>query len=214
MNKKKQTNESKHHKTLGKTPTEVRTEITRIYQGTQNGTDLVAALKANNFSLVKSTRNVIFVIDPKGGEHNLIKRIKAPREEIECKLADIEIALLPLKKCRERGDVIKCYVNPAEEAEIKICANKAELSVSGYLRSLVFRKKTQQPKASRRPTDENRELVSIRFELRKIGASFTQIALMQNQGSSLDTVAYTQLCEEHIAVLKTIMSALGKRAPL
>jgi hypothetical protein len=214
MNEKKQNIESNRRRTQGESPTDVRTEITRLYQSTQNGTDLVAALKANNFSLVKSSRNVIFVIDPKGGEHNLIKRIKAPREEIECKLADIEIALLPLKKCRERGDVIKCYVNPAEEAEIKICANKAELSVSGYLRSLVFGKKTQQPKASRRPTVENRELVSIRFELRKIGASFTQIALMQNQGSGLDTVAYTELYNQHRAILKMIMSALGNGTSL
>ena len=214
MNNKKLTNESKRRKTQGESPTAVRTEVTRLYQNTQNGASLVAALKANNYSLVKSSRRVIFVIDRKGGEHNLIKRIEAPRKEIESKLADIQIANLPLKKSREREVFIKCFLTPAEKAEIIKRANQAELTVSGYLRSLVFGKNAQQPKASWRPAAEKVELVNIRYELRKIGEKLTQIARMQNQGSGFDTVAYTQLCDQHNTVLKAIMSALTKRAPL
>ena len=212
MNKIIRANKSKRHKPQGETPTEVRSEITRLYQSTQNGTDLVAALKANNFSVVKSTRNVIFVIDPKGGEHNLIKRIKAPREEIVSKLADIDMALLPQKKTRERGEIIKCFLTADEKAEIKNRAKQAELSESGFLRSLVFGGKARQPKASRRPTAEKGELINIRYELRKIGGSFTQIAQMQNQSSGFDTLAFSQVCDLHISALKTIMSALGNGA--
>ena len=69
MNEIKQTNESKRRKHQGETPTEVRTEITRLYQNTLDGESLVTALKANNYSLVRSTRKVIFIIDHKGGEH-------------------------------------------------------------------------------------------------------------------------------------------------
>ncbi|MFZ2170396.1 MAG: hypothetical protein WAW61_12250, partial [Methylococcaceae bacterium] len=199
MNEKKQTNVSKHRKTQGESPTEVRNEITRLYQSAQNGASFVAALKASNYSLVKSTRGVIFIIDRKGGEHNLIKRIEAPRKEIESKFADIQIANLPLKKSRKREGFIKCFLTPAEKAEIKTRANQAELTASGYLRSLFFGKNTQQPKASRRPAAEKVELVNIRYELRKIGEKLTQIAHMQNQDGGFDTVAYTQLCDQHNA---------------
>lgn len=214
MNNRKLTNESKTRKTQGESPTEVRIEITRLYQSTHNGASLVAALKDNNYSLVKSSRRVIFVIDRKGGEHNLFARIDAPPEEIESKLADIQMASLPLKKSREREAFIKCFLTPAEKAEIKTRANQAELTVSGYLRSLVFGKNAQQPKASRRPAAEKGVLINIRYELRKIGENLTQLAHMQNQVSGFDTVAYTQLCDQHNTVLKAIMSALGKRAPL
>jgi hypothetical protein len=214
MNKIKQPNESKRRKTQGESPTEVRTEITRLYQSTHNGASLITDIKANNYSLVKSTRSIIFVIDRKGGVHNLFKRIAAPRKEIESKLADIQIADLPLKKSREREALIKCFLTPDEKAEIKTRANQAELSVSGYLRSLIFGKKAKQPKASRRPAQEKEELVIIRVELRKIGWLFTQIADRQEQGSGFDTFAFTQVCDQHIAVLKALMSIFNKRASL
>ena len=83
--------QSKRHKPQGETPTEVCAKITRFYQSTHEGESFVSALKANNYSLFKSTRKVIFIFDPKGGEHNLIKRIDAPLKEIESKLAAAQI---------------------------------------------------------------------------------------------------------------------------
>jgi hypothetical protein len=214
MNEIKQNNESKRRKHQGETPTEVRNEITRLYQSTHDGESFVSALTANNYSLVRSTRKVIFVIDPKGGEHNLIKRIDAPRKEIEGKLAGIQIANLKLKKSRKREAIIKCFLTLAEKAEIETKANQAELSVSGFLRSLVFRKKTRQPKASRRPALEKVDLVNIRFELRKIAELLTQIANLQNQSGCFDAVAYTEVCDQHKAVLDAILSALSKKGAI
>ena len=214
MNEIKQTNASKRRKLQGETPTEVRAQITRLCQSTHDGESFIAALTANNFSLVKSTRGVIFVIDPKGGEHNLFKRIDAPRKEIESKLADIQIANLALKKCREREVCIKCFLTPVEKAEIKTRANQAELTVSGYLRSLVFGKKTRQPKASRRPALEKVDLVNIRFELRKIAENLNQIANIQNQSGCFDIVAFTEVCDQHKAVLHAILSALSKKGAI
>ena len=214
MNEIKQNIESKRRKPQGETPTEVRAQITRLYQSTHDGESFIAALLANNYSLVKSTRGVIFVIDLKGGEHNLFKRIAAPRKEIVSKLADIQIANLKQKKCRKREAIIKCFLTAAEKAEIETRANQAELSVSAYIRSLVFRKKTRQPKASRRPALEKVDLVNIRFELRKIAENLTQIANMQNHGNGFDTAAFTQVCDQHVIALKVIMTALGKRTSL
>ncbi len=210
----KQNIESKRRKHQGETPTEVRDQITRLYQSTHDGESFIAALLANNYSLVKSTRGVIFVIDLKGGEHNLFKRIAAPRKEIESKLADIQIANLKQKKCRQREAIIKCFLTLAEKAEIETKANQSELSVSGFLRSLVFGKKTRQPKASRRPALEKVDLVNIRFELRKIAENLTQITNMQNQSGCFDAVAYTEVCDQHKAVLDAILSALSKKGAI
>ena len=101
------------------------------------------------------------------------------------------------------------FLTADEKAEIKTRAKQAELSESGFLRSLVFVKKTRQPKASRRPAQEKIDLVNIRYELRKIGGDLTQIAQMQNQSNGFDTVAFSQVCDLHISALKTIMSSLG-----
>lgn len=207
---KKNASEITGHKSKSKTPTEVRAEITKLYQKTNSGQELAAALKARYYKLVRSTRHVIFVIDKKGGEHNLISRIAAPRDEIETKLADLDPAALPLKKTREREAFIKCFLTLAEKTEIKARADQAELTVSGYLRSLIFGKNTPQPKASRRPLAEKEELVNIRYELRKIGGNLNQIAHSQNQGKGFDNIAFAKLNAEHLKALKAIMTALGK----
>ena len=150
------------------------------------------------------------MIDPKDGEHNLFKRINAPIEEIKNKLADIQISKLPLKKSREREVIIKCFVTRSEKEEIQTRANQAELSTSGFLRSLVFGKKKHQQKSSWRPTLEKEELVKIRFELRQMGGKLTEMAKIQNQ-SDFDNDAFTQMIELHRKALTLIMSALGKK---
>ena len=137
-----------------------------------------------------------------------------PRQEIESKLAGIQIANLKQKKCRKREAFIKCFLTLAEKAEIETKANQSELSASGYLRSLVFGKKTRQPKASRRPAQDKVDLVNIRFELRKIAENLTQIANMQNHGNGFDTTAFTKVCDQHIFTLNVIMTAIGKRMSL
>jgi hypothetical protein len=78
---------------------------------------------------------------------------------------------------------------------------------------LVFGKKAKQPKASWRPAAEKVELINIRYELRKIGGNFTQIADKQDQDSGFDTVAFSKVCDKHIAVLKALMSLI-KRASI
>ena len=150
-------------------------EITLLYQNARNGTELAAKLQAQNYRLEKSTRLKLFVIDRKGGEHNLIFSIAAPREDVEKKLADIDPATLPLKKSRERDAFVKCFVSLEEKAKIEALAEREELSVSGYLRVLIFGKKTPQPKGSRRPSVHKQALVKLYTELNQVGNNLKKI---------------------------------------
>lgn len=211
MNKKKPGNDTKRRKPQGIPPTEVRIEITRLYQSTDTGTALAAAMTARHYSLVRSTRNVIFVIDPKGGEHNLLSRITAPREEVKKKLADLDPVTLSLKKSRQREAVIKCFLSSTENAELKTRADQAELSVSGYIRALIWGNDAQQPKASRRPLTDKQILVNLRYELRIIGGQLSQLATAQNQAEGVNEAVFAELCAEHSNVLKAILAALGKQ---
>ena len=210
MSENQPSDDPKPKRPQGKTPTEVRAEITQLYQHTHNGTELANALKAKHYTLEKSTRNVIVIIDSQGGEHNLFRQIVAPKEEIKQKLADLNPANLPLKKSREREAVIKCHVTSAEQAEIKKRANQAELSVSGYLRTLIFDKKTPPSKASRRPSIDKETLVSLRYELRKIGGELSQLANAPQQNQDVDHNAFSKLFVAHENVLNAIMTALNK----
>lgn len=209
MSQKSQPTDPKPSRPQGKPPTEIRAEITQLYQRTTNGTELAAALKARHYSLVKSTRNVIFIIDPQGGEHNLFRQIQAPKPDIEEKLADLDPASLPLKKTRERENSIKCFVTPAEKTAITVQANQAQLSTSAYLRTLIFENETPR-KASKRPPKKNAELFVIRHQLRTIAGQLTQLASSQQQNKGFDNKAFIQLCSEHDKVLKAILTALNK----
>ncbi len=209
MNEKSQPTDPKPNRPQGKPPSEVRAEISQLYQSTTNGTELAAALKAHHYSLVKSTRNVLFIIDPQGGEHNLSRRIQAPKNDIQVKLADLDPASLPLKKTRELEHSIKCFVTPAEKEQITAQAKQARLSTSGYLRTLIFENETPR-KASKRPKIENVELFAIRHQLRTVAGQITKLASHQQQNKGFDNKAFSQLCSEHEKVLKAILTALNK----
>ena len=157
------------------TLSEAGEEITMLYQKARNGMELAASLQARNYQLVRSTRRKVFVIDEKGGEHDLIFSIAAPSEEVEKKIADIKPATLPLKKSRERDYFVKCFVTLGEKAEIEARAELEELSVSGYLRALIFGKDTPQPKGSRRPPAQKQALVNLYAELNHVGKNMKQI---------------------------------------
>lgn len=114
---------------------------------------------------------------------------------------------------RHRKALLGFRATPDEHSEIAARAERAGLRLSGYLRALVFGKDTPQPRAARRPPVETTELIRLRYELRKIGGNLNQIAHRLNQGKEFDDRALTVVCEEHTAVLKMIMQALGKETP-
>jgi hypothetical protein len=209
MTKESPPKAQKNTRPQGKTPTEVRAEITQLYQNANNGIELAEALKAHHYTLKKSTRNVIFIIDPQGGEHNLFRRIQAPKNDIQAKLADLDPASLPLKKTRERENSIKCFVTPTEKKAITAQAKQARLSTSGYLRTLIFENENPH-KASKRPKIENAELFNIRHQLRNIGGQLSQLASTQQQNKGFDNKAFNQLCTEHQKTLNAILTALNK----
>ena len=111
---------------------------------------------------------------------------------------------------RERNERVILFANAAEKAEIETRAEKAGLSVSGYLRALAFGKDTPQPKAARRPPTNAAALGALRYELRKIGGNLNQIAHHLNQGKDFDSRAFAAIYAEQAAVLKAIMEALGR----
>ncbi|POZ49670.1 plasmid mobilization protein [Methylovulum psychrotolerans] len=200
----------KRRKPQGIPPSEVRAEITRLYQTAANGTELAAALTACHYALTRSTRRAILVTDPQGGEHNLLSRIAIPREEALSKLADLNPDSLPLKKSREREAAVKCFLTPAEKSELISRADQAELSLSGYIRALIFANAAQQPKASRRPMTDKQELVKLRQELRTIGGHLSELAAIQHPIGGFDNKTFAELCSAHENALKAILSALSK----
>ncbi len=111
---------------------------------------------------------------------------------------------------RQRMTRVTLPCKPEERADIESRAERAGLSVAGYLRALAFGKDTPQPRAARRPPVEKAELVAMRYELRKIGGNLNQIAHSVNAGQGFDAPAFAVLFAEHSATLKAIMVALGR----
>lgn len=110
---------------------------------------------------------------------------------------------------RERDKLICWRVTAGERAELATCAERAGLSVAGYLRALAFGKDTPQPRAARRPPVEKQELVRLQYELRKIGGNLNQIAHALNAEQGFNAPAFAEIRAEHLATLKAIRAALG-----
>jgi hypothetical protein len=192
------------------TLSEVGEEITVLYQNTRNGTELAAALQARNYKLIRSTRRKLLVIDRKGVEHDLIFSVAAPREEVEKKLADIDPATLPLKKSRERDFFVKCFVSLGEKAEIEARAEQEELSVSGFIRTLIFGKDTPQPKGSRRPPAQKQALVKLYAELNQVGNNIKKIE-QHTQERFFESRTTDSYKTKYNALLDAINVALTRR---
>lgn len=116
---------------------------------------------------------------------------------------------------RKRQGQIKMRVDNAEKTEVQNRAARSGLSVSGFLRILVFGKDAPQLPASRRPTLEMATLGEIRFDLRKIGGYLQQIVDHLSQGKDFDDHAFKVIYAEYSATLKMIQKAvvgLGKKS--
>jgi hypothetical protein len=114
---------------------------------------------------------------------------------------------------RQRQAAIRLRVTEDERAAIEARAEKAGLTVAGYLRACVFGKDTPQPRAAKRPTVDAEELTRLRYELRKIGGNLNQIAHALNQEKPFDAPAFAAIYAEHRAALVAVMKALGKEPP-
>ena len=109
--------------------------------------------------------------------------------------------------------VLKC--TPEQRAEIESRAEKAGLSVSGYLRALVFGKDAPQPRAAKRVklTADMEELRQLLYELRKIGGNLNQIAHHLNRGEETPPEIINAALAEHIAAARLTVAALSGEKP-
>ena len=112
---------------------------------------------------------------------------------------------------RQRATFLHLRATPAEKVEINTRAQRAGLTVSGFLRALIFGKDTPQPRAAMRPPVEAEALTALRYELRKIGGNLNQIAHHLNQGQDPDKQTLADLTAQHQTVLEAILTALGKK---
>ncbi|MGZ8917658.1 MAG: plasmid mobilization protein [Methylobacter sp.] len=111
---------------------------------------------------------------------------------------------------RKRQGTIKMRVDSAEKTEVQNRAARSGLSVSGFLRALVFGKDAPQLSTARRPTLEMAMLGGLRFELRKIGGHLQQIVDHLKQGKDFDDHAFNVIYAEYNAILKMIYQAVGQ----
>lgn len=111
---------------------------------------------------------------------------------------------------RERQEAIRLRVNEAEKADIQARAEKAGLSVSGYLRTLAFGLDTPQPRAAKRPPVEKATLAKLLGEFGKIGSNLNQIAHRLNQGRDLEPAFLSEICAELRETNRALLEALGR----
>lgn len=114
---------------------------------------------------------------------------------------------------RERNKQVFLRVTEAEKADIEARAERAGLSVGGYLRALAFGANTPQPRAARRPPVEKETLVRLLGELGKIGSNLNQTARALNQGAGFDAPIFAELAAELQNTTRAVMAALGHDTP-
>lgn len=119
----------------------------------------------------------------------------------------------PRSQKRQRGLRVVCWVNANEKMAIEAKAERAGLSGSSYLKTLVFGKDAPKPRGARRPVVEKELLVRVLGELGKIGSNVNQIAHVANQGRGVDYPAFEQLLSEVLVMRDQVKAALGREKP-
>lgn len=110
---------------------------------------------------------------------------------------------------RQRQALLGFRATPTEHAEIAARAERAGLTVSGYLRALAFGKDTPQPRAAKRPPVEKQALVNLSAELGRVGNNINQIARHLNQGKDFEAGAFAHYYAKLDAILDAITAALS-----
>ncbi len=108
---------------------------------------------------------------------------------------------------RQRQNVVRVRLNDNERAEILTRADKAGLSVAGYLRSAVLQ--TPPPRQSRRPSVNHQELARVLAQLGKIGSNVNQMARVANCGGWPGYNRINEARQEIHEIRDLVMKALG-----
>lgn len=111
---------------------------------------------------------------------------------------------------RQRKTFLHMRATVGEKAQIEARAERAGLSVSGYLRASIFGTDAPQPRAARRPPVEKETLVRLLAELGKIGGNVNQIAHAMNLGKITDHPALAMLAVEIRDIRQQLKAALGR----
>ena len=93
---------------------------------------------------------------------------------------ELEFLMSSGSENRQRQKVVRVRLTDQEQAEIIARADKAGLSVAGYVRSTVLEKPA--PRQSRRPSINHKELAFILAQIGKIGSNVNQMARVANSG--------------------------------
>jgi len=108
---------------------------------------------------------------------------------------------------RKRQNVIRVRLDDREQAEIIERADKAGLSIAGYLRSTVL--SAPPPRQSRRPPVNKVELARVLAQLGKLGSNVNQMARVANSGGWPDNDKITFAAFAIHDMRLALMNALG-----
>lgn len=115
------------------------------------------------------------------------------------------------KKCgsenRQKGFVIGVRVNEVEQAELKISAEAAGLSVPSFIRSKVLAE-IQTASRPAPPSIDRKLLSQLLGQLGKVGSNINQIAHKLNEGGSIAAPRITGAIDDFEVLRDEILKAL------
>lgn len=108
---------------------------------------------------------------------------------------------------RKRTKTKSIRFTPDELAQVEAAAEKAGLTVGGWLRQAVL--DAPPPRQSRRPVIEKELLALLLRHLGKIGSNVNQLARSANSGHAPDSAELREACSAVIEARDMVMVALG-----
>lgn len=108
---------------------------------------------------------------------------------------------------KKRPAPVGVRVTPDERTELASRARALRLTVSGYVKFVVFN--TPPPRRSRRPPPNAAELSRLLAAVGSIGANVNRCALIANMGSWPESQRLQAACDDIQWIRRTLMSALG-----
>lgn len=112
-----------------------------------------------------------------------------------------------VSKSKKRPAPVGVRVTPDERTELAIRASALRLTVSGYIKFVVFN--SPPPRRSRRPPPNADELSRLLRAVGSIGANINRCALIANMGSWPESQRLQSACDDIQWMRHRLMLALG-----
>jgi len=146
---------------------QIKTEVRKLYQYSDNGHAFVAALESEGFKLAHGDQDCYVIVDKVGGVHSLLRVVDVKADLLRATLRDYSLQNLPSVQAAQSAQQIRQQAASVEKQEAKIELYSGIQNEKQAAKSLTLAEriqKTQQERLNQRENRERGEAIKLDYD--------------------------------------------------